>query len=210
MKILLQTSLIALTLLFSACHKDPIGPKGGGPGNNDCNISGTITRIPCGTGIWDELWIKLDDGSLLEPCEINADISFQAREGQRVKFAYTKVDPAHACNSGQIHCMAATPEAEKVNINCITEETTTRDCELKGTIVRDNCAAGIWGDLVIRMDDGRLVIPFQSNVADFHPKEGLRVDFSYETDPLFLWRLILVRNFCSYRHGRWYYNLYQI
>ncbi|MES2728344.1 MAG: hypothetical protein V4643_14645 [Bacteroidota bacterium] len=89
-----------LSLSFTSCKKgwwgyeeeNGGGGKGGGGKGGQTHVKGTIYTQGCGIGIYgDGLWIKLDDGTLLQPCAQ----SFQTlcpivlHEGDRVELSYS-------------------------------------------------------------------------------------------------------------------------
>jgi hypothetical protein len=121
----LRVLAVALVLAISACN--PFGddePGGGGGGKppvqNDCSLTGTMVRVICGVSIYDNLWIRTDNGKLIQPCEqsFQTFVALNFKEGDRVKFSYRKINGPSPCDE-MIRCLAATPEHTPAIIDCI-------------------------------------------------------------------------------------------
>lgn len=121
----LRVLAVALVVFFSACN--PFGddePGGGGGGKppvqTDCNMTGTMVRVLCGVSIYDNLWIKTDNGKLIQPCEqsFQTFVALDFKEGDRVQFSYRKIKGTSPCDE-MITCAAATPEHTSAVIDCI-------------------------------------------------------------------------------------------
>lgn len=86
-----------LILGFSSCKKawwanDENGNGGNGNGSNkEINANGTIYYQNCGVSVFGTgLWIKLNDGTLLQPCNELSTIPTQLKEGDQVELIYSK------------------------------------------------------------------------------------------------------------------------
>ena len=126
MNIAVKAFALAVILGISACNNpcfDPAEPGGGGskpPVSKNCNLTGTMVRVTCGVSIYDNLWIKMDNGTYIQPCEQSFQ-TFNAlifTEGQRVKFSYRKIDGPSSCDD-QVICLAALPPHTSAIIDCI-------------------------------------------------------------------------------------------
>lgn len=123
----LKVLVVGVILSMASCDvpwMDPI--DGGGNGgnkpstNNDCRLEGTIVRVPCGVGIYGDLWIQTKDGILLQPVEQ----SFQTlcpivlNEGDKVKYGYRIKRGGNPFDSA-ITCLIAIPSHIKIIVDCI-------------------------------------------------------------------------------------------
>lgn len=122
----LKVLAVALVLAISACN--PFGddePGGGGGGGNkppvkDCSLNGTMVRVMCGVSLYDNLWIRMDNGTFIQPCDQSFQ-TFQAldfKEGDRVQFSYRKINGPSACDQ-MVRCLAAVPQHTPAIIDCI-------------------------------------------------------------------------------------------
>ncbi len=91
-------AIIVLLLGFSSCKKawwsndeNGNGGNGNNGGNKEINATGTIYYQNCGVSVFGTgLWIKLNDGTLLQPCNELSTIPTQFKEGDQVELIYTK------------------------------------------------------------------------------------------------------------------------
>jgi len=123
----LKVLVVSVILTLVSCDVpwlDPIdgGGKGGTnpPTNVDCRMEGTIVKVPCGVGVYGDLWIQTQNGDLLQPVEQ----SFQTlnpialNEGDKVKFGYRIKRGPNAFDSA-ITCLIAIPPHIKITIDCV-------------------------------------------------------------------------------------------
>lgn len=123
----LKVLVVGVILTLASCDvpwMDPIDGGGNGgpkpPTNNDCRIEGTIVKVPCGVGVYGDLWIRTKEGVLLQPVEQ----SFQTlcpivlHEGDKVKFGYRLKRGPNPFDSA-ITCLIAIPQHTKIIIDCI-------------------------------------------------------------------------------------------
>ena len=132
----LATVFVAFVLLFASCDNPIFDPGGDGGGNGkpkdppptDCTVKGTMVRVPCGFGIYGDLWIKTDNGKYLQPCEQSfmPQVPVEVKEGDQVAFGYT-VQRESLCDHNEIRCMAALPIHQSVTINCMQVVNTKPD-----------------------------------------------------------------------------------
>ncbi|MES2780600.1 MAG: hypothetical protein V4651_11940 [Bacteroidota bacterium] len=179
----LLLSLVSLIAL-SSCEKDN-PPGGGGGGGNDpdvslCTTYGTFTRIVCGASIYDNYWIRTDDGRYLQPCEtdIKTLCPLPITEGTRIKFGYKKIYGKSSCDD-IVTCLAYDSRmagSTKVRVTCleIISQPNTTDCKIMGTVVyNESCKLK-----TIMGDDGIEIEPVnQDELANY--KNGARVLYGY-------------------------------
>lgn len=171
-------SLIAL----SSCEKD--NPHGGGGKDPDvivCNTYGTFTKVLCGVSIYDNYWIKTDDGHYLQPCETDVVTltPLTVKEGTRIKFAYKKISGKSACDQ-MVTCMAYDERmagSTKVRITCIEIVSQPQDptpCTVIGTVqFHSSCKLK-----TIKDDKGNVIEPQnQTELTSYAP--GARVMYGY-------------------------------
>jgi hypothetical protein len=147
MKTLLFKSALGLVMslglvFLGSCEKDT--PGGGGendPKQAECSAYGTFTSIICGAGIYESYWIRLDDGTFLQPCETDVQTicPLPITEGTRVKFGYKKITGASACDN-IVTCAAVDDRVKssvKVRITCLQIVNQPTDCIFEGTVMYD-------------------------------------------------------------------------
>lgn len=124
----LKVLVVGVILSLASCDvpwMDPIDGGGNGgskpPANNDCRLEGTIVRVPCGLGVYGDLWIRTKDGILLQPVEQ----SFQTlcpivlNEGDKVKYGYRIKKRGGNPFDSAITCLIALPSHIKIIVDCI-------------------------------------------------------------------------------------------
>jgi hypothetical protein len=134
MKPIMILALI-LSLGFTSCKKGWWGYEEGGGngghngGGNTALVKGTMVIQNCGLSIYGKsLWIKTDDGQLLQPCEQ----SFQTlcpidlKEGDRVEFKYHKY--TGSLNGFEIYCKMAHFYFTRATIDFINVIKTNSEC----------------------------------------------------------------------------------
>jgi hypothetical protein len=122
---------------FSSCKKGwwgyDEGNGGGGNGggeNTNFDVKGTMYYQNCGLGIYDNLWIRTDDGKILQPCEAKSLMCvppLHLKEGDRVELNYSQFKGAYPSFSP--FCRMASFPFTKASINFISKIETT-DCSL--------------------------------------------------------------------------------
>lgn len=138
----MKTNILKLIVLvcivaISACTKPPVDP----PNDRDCRYKGKFETAVCGWGLYGSYWIRLEDGTLLQPCEsdINIDASL-IYEGREVEVDYYAVKPNTVdCNS-LLNCLAWPGEHTNVHITCMKllgenpKEEPSGDCKEEGIL----------------------------------------------------------------------------
>ncbi|MDP1725342.1 MAG: hypothetical protein Q8M15_01060 [Bacteroidota bacterium] len=123
--------VLLVTLLFvlsqSACKKGWLDwlknePDKKPPISRSTSVTGSMVRVICGVSIYDNLWIKTDEGKYLQPCE-QSFLTFAAlyfKEGDRVKVDYRPSVNATHCDT-MITCTAINPVHQRVIIDAINK-----------------------------------------------------------------------------------------
>jgi hypothetical protein len=114
----LKLIVLAAVVAFASCKKEP-GEQPGGDTNN-CNIKGKFENVICGGGVYGSYWIRLDNGTLLQPCQSDAALldMKDVYEGMPVELGYYGIKNSD-CAESTILCYALPPEHETVKITCI-------------------------------------------------------------------------------------------
>lgn len=127
-KAVLRGALLAFLFSGVSCNSPWFDPIEKGNNNNgeeaviaDCNLSGTMIRVPCGTSIYDNLWIRTDNGKLVRPClqSFRPICPIVLKVGNRVKFSYRNLSSGESCTDA-IGCTKNLPLHQKAVIDCIT------------------------------------------------------------------------------------------
>lgn len=108
---------LLLVLLMAACTKEPSDPPCDEP--KTCELKGKFEAIACGWGLYESYWIRLDNGTLLQPCQsdISIDIN-RIYNGMPIELSYYGVKNS-SCPESPLNCFAALPEHETVRLTCI-------------------------------------------------------------------------------------------
>lgn len=156
-------AVLALSMslaVFSSCKKDPPPPPPPDDFPQTCTVHGTLTSVACGTGVFGNYWIKLDNGKLLQPCSSSLPTSAMiVYEGKRIKFGYKPSIAPDACDS-VITCKVWQPPHDRVRLTCLQEmpeEPVT--CNRNGTVLHDELKNQACHPFLIRDDDGTLYEP---------------------------------------------------
>lgn len=178
--IVLMALFAAMSVMLSACTKDEIPPKtpqlNVGGGLYACSDSGTVVPILCGASVLGGYYIELDNGLLLQPCEVLTNLNVPVIDaGTRVKVAYQLLQGPTACDS-MIICAAIDPRAhlaKKVKLMCIERIYSLDDCNETG-IVRYNPTCQL---RYIQMPDSTYLEP-ENQSALLGYNDGDAIEFS--------------------------------
>lgn len=113
-------AIMVLLLGFSSCKKGWWGnEESGGNGNNgvikEIGASGVVYYQNCGVSVFGTgLWIKLNDGTLLQPCNELSTVPTQMKEGDQVELIYSKFSGVYP--SFEINCTIPPIVFTKANI----------------------------------------------------------------------------------------------
>ena len=83
-----------------------------------CNVYATAENVTCGLGVWGSIWLRLPDGSFLQPWESQIQLPGGLVDGQNYKLAYEQITRDSRYDS-IVHCMALTPQASAIRLTCI-------------------------------------------------------------------------------------------
>lgn len=124
---MLNALMLSAVLLFVACDKskdegEPNKPTPDSTKTIDkCNTYGTITEVTCGGGVYGDLWILMDNGTLIRPCAVSYQYicPVELKVGDRVQFSYRKAKDTDCVRSGQMSCCPELPKHIIGIIGCI-------------------------------------------------------------------------------------------
>lgn len=152
-----QLLLITLLVLgLASCKKEPVKEP-----EKKCNRKGKIETAVCGWGVWGNYWIRLDDGTFLQPCK--SDISLDQDKfynGREVEVGFEKFDPREpACQNMMMGCLAWPGEHTSVKITCLTllgenEEEDPTKCQHVGTLLDHHYGGCNW---IIKLNSGEVL-----------------------------------------------------
>lgn len=127
---------LLVVLLMAACTKEPCQPPKEEP--TTCATKGKFEKAICGWGIYDQMWIRLDNGMLLQPCKSSVAMldKSQIYEGREVELSYDILDESAADCNALTTCLAWPGEFKSINITCIklAGEDRTQDCNQMGVL----------------------------------------------------------------------------
>jgi hypothetical protein len=86
---------------------------------NGCDTYVTAENVACGSGVWQNTWLRLDDGTWFQPWECNVP-GIKPEAGKRYKIAYQKRSRDNRYD-GQVTCLAMPPASDAITINCMEE-----------------------------------------------------------------------------------------
>ncbi len=116
---------IALLLTgLSGC--DPTGGCGFGDVKPDilpCSTRVTVITATCGNGAFQNKWLQLESGEILQPFENQTDIA-TIEPGQKYLIGYDLMRRDNRYD-GQINCLAMPPAAQPIRLLCMTPEDAT-------------------------------------------------------------------------------------
>ena len=166
--VILFSGIISLSIY--SCKKTP-------DPNTGCNVYGTFVSIPCGGGLFGNLWIRLDNDQLLQPCQIASGIKLEVKEGQRVKLAYTEISQSNCPN--MMACAIAVPNHKTIRITCMELQGSGNSlCTLTGTLKDYNLVMNRSCGWVLEADNNTKIEVY-GFPQGFTPKDGMRVKFGY-------------------------------
>ncbi len=180
--LLLIAFIAALSVGLTSCTKNevpPIKPPiNTGGGLQACTDSGTVVQIICAASALNGYYIELDNGLLLQPCQILTNLNVPTVEaGTRVSVAYQLLQGPTACDS-MVICLAIDPRAhlaKKVRLTCIERIYSLEDCNETG-IVRTHPSCQL---RYIEKADSTFFEPVNQQVLASY-SDGDKIDFSKE------------------------------
>lgn len=183
LKLLIFISVLAV----SACTKPPLDPPS--DENKDCSMKGKFETAMCGWGVYDSYWIRLEDGTFLQPCKSDIPLIDKDKiyNGREVEVGYRDIyyTEKGQCNSN-IVCLAYPGEHINVSLTCLKllGEDKPKDedpnCEYKNEGVLYNWTGKLDGcSWVIKMNDGTTLEVVDTDIEATGLTDGTEVLFDY-------------------------------
>lgn len=124
--------LISLVLIAVSCKKDPKTEP-------ECKFKGKFEKAVCGTGLLENYWIRLEDGTFLQPCKSMVSLPSvnDIYEGMPVEVNYRAIAPQEMKCKALAACLAWPGEFTSVEITCLQtkgEKPADPKCEYQGTL----------------------------------------------------------------------------
>ena len=111
---LLTLLSIALSAGTSACQ---LLPNGNDAQPLACTTEVTVISAMCGQGAFQNNWLQLENGELLQPFENRTYVtSLSCGQKFRIGYEFMKRDNRY---DNEIHCMALPPDAKPIRLLCI-------------------------------------------------------------------------------------------
>ncbi len=198
--------LITVGYLLAACEPVALDPQNGanlgtkpGPGSGGIDsgkpfqTQATLRQNLCGVGLWGGLVLELPDGTIVQPWSA-ADqqvADFPAVANRVVSVDFEEVPRDNRYDTIP-RCMAYSPLeaqiAKVVKINRIKAENGGGDnklpLEATVTVRQNTCGLGIWGSLVLELDNGDVLQPWElapsaAGLAKINLENGQKVRIKY-------------------------------
>lgn len=183
LKLIIAVSILAIT----ACTKPPIdSPKEEEKG---CAIKGKFETAMCGWGVYDSYWIRLEDGTFLQPCKSDIPLIDKDKiyNGREVEVGYRDISYTEKgqCNSN-VACLAYPGEHINVSLTCLTllgeDKPKEEDpkCEYKDEGVLYNWSGKLDGcGWVIKHTNGDILEVWEDDIIRTGLTDGTTVVFDF-------------------------------
>ncbi len=173
----IKFAILITVLTLAACTKSPIEepPK---EDNKACKLKGKFQSVPCGWGIYGDYWIKLEDGTFLQPCQSDiAKIEYdELYDGKEVEVGYTVL--RSNCYSN-VSCLVILPKHTNVKLTCLKEIENPK-CEYKHKGVLQNWHGKLAGcGWIIKLTNGDFLEVSDADLEGKNLKDGMSVEFDY-------------------------------
>lgn len=186
----IKLSLLAtiIAVFISACSRGPVEPPKEEPKDpiTKCELKGKFEKVICGEGFYGDFWIRLDNGTLIQPCDVpvNTIDKNDVYNGMPVSVSYTEVKECQK-NWDRVICQAVPPPHIIAQITCLqnSEVEEPAKCENTGKFVKTACGYGVYGNYWIRLEDGTVLQPCQSDADMIDMStlyDGMPVTVSYQ------------------------------
>jgi hypothetical protein len=180
-------AILAILFCFSSCEPTSINPDEQVlPANCANPIKATLRYNLCGIGLWGSYVLELADGTILQPWSgADAEIQeFQTEKDIAVWISYEETSKDNRYDSG-VRCKALGEYENRiskvVHIKCIMAES-KKICTVNATVRNNICGVGIWGALVLELEDGTILQPWASTdpslgKLDLKPNQKVKIAY---------------------------------
>ena len=129
-----------------------------------CSMDVTVEKNSCFPGYWGDVWLKKANGELLLPWD-GMPLPQPLADGQRLRIGYQTSAAVKTFNPNCIMTVMP-PPAERIEVTCVEVlAPATGNCSVIATAENRNCFAGAWGATWLRLADGSLLQPWQTDVS---------------------------------------------
>ena len=170
---------------LAACKQTPVEP----PEKKECSMKGKFETAMCGWGIYDSYWIRLEDGTFLQPCKSDIPLIDKDKiyNGREVEVGYRDISYTEKgqCNSN-IACLAYPGEHINVSLTCLKllgeDKPKEEDpkCEYKSEGVLYNWTGKLDGcGWIIKHNNGETLEVLDDDIKGTGLTDGTTVVFDY-------------------------------
>ncbi len=172
MKTKLLLFFIAL-FIFTSCEK----PASTDPDLSECScllnctnpVKATVRYNLCGIGLWGEYVLELADGTIVQPWTGATDNAknYKPEAGKTIIVSFEEVKKDNRYDGG-VRCKALGEYENRISkyahIVCLIDES-KKNCTVNATVRSNICGVGLWGSLVLELEDGTVYQPWSSTDA---------------------------------------------
>jgi len=170
MKTKLLFLFFTVSAFFYSCEKSSLTPEDEFKKllSEKCGtvVKATVRHNLCGIGLWGSYVLELEDGTIVQPWSAaNEEVAnFKPEKDTKV---YVSFDERQKDNryDNLIRCKAIgeyeTRISKIANIKCIVAEG-KENCTINATVRHNLCGFGLWGDLVLELENGEVVQPWSA------------------------------------------------
>jgi hypothetical protein len=185
---IIKTLILVSILALAACTKPPVDPPNE---EKTCKLKGKFETAMCGWGIYGSYWIRLEDGTFLQPCKSDIPKAEMNKiyNGREVEVGYRDISYTEKgqCNSN-VTCLAYPGEHINVSITCLKllgddkPKEEEPKCEYKNQGMLYDWSGKLDGcRWVIKMNDGEVLEVLDNDIKGTGLTSGTPVlfDFAY-------------------------------
>jgi hypothetical protein len=170
MKTKLLFLLLAMFTVFTACDKAEMSPEEELqkllPENCGKVVKATLRFNLCGIGLWGSYVLELEDGTIVQPWSA-ANEEVANFKPERDIVVYVSFDERQKDNryDNIIRCKALgeyeTRISKIAHVKCIVAQG-KENCNINATVRNNICGVGLWGALVLELENGEIVQPWSA------------------------------------------------
>lgn len=130
------------------------------------SVKATVRHNLCGIGLWGGYVLELADGTIIQPWTGTTDSikNFKPAANQSVLISFEEVQKDNRYDH-VIRCKALgeyeTRISKYAHILCIVDES-KKNCTTTATVRSNICGVGLWGALVLELEDGTVYQPWSA------------------------------------------------
>lgn len=186
-KLLLFLAIFAISFSFTSCEEASVSPDEQVlPAGCDNPAKATLRYNICGIGLWGEYVLELTDGTIVQPWSgANAEVNgFQPARDMVVWISYEERTKDNRYDGG-FRCKALGEYENRISkiahIKCIAAEG-KKNCTVNATVRNNICGVGLWGALVIELENGTILQPWSAADAaisklNLKPNQKIKIGY---------------------------------